>query len=84
MSDLISRNAVFEEIKHGKNRPKIYDGAQEVDWIMECINQVPIAYDVNKVVEQLKKYLPLGCSDNEELMPVCKAVEIVKGGGQGE
>lgn len=36
--DLISRQALLAEIK-GPNRPDIYDGAEEVDWIMECIDK---------------------------------------------
>ena len=77
MSDLISRQAVYEEIKHGKNRPKIYDGAQEVDWIMECINQVPIAYDVDRVIKRIsndKEHTIYGCINKYE------AIEIIKEG----
>jgi hypothetical protein len=55
MSDLISRKALLEEIKNGTNKPAIYDGAQEANWIMECINKLPTAYDVDNVVEQLER-----------------------------
>ena len=40
-NDLISREALLEEIAHGKNKPEIYDGAQEADWIMDCITMSP-------------------------------------------
>lgn len=40
-NDLISRSALLEEIAHGKNKPEIYDGAQEADWMMHCISTAP-------------------------------------------
>lgn len=50
MSDLISRAALLEEIKNGEGKPEIYDGMQEADWIMECIRNAPIAYNVESVI----------------------------------
>lgn len=43
MSELINRPALLEEIKNGKDKPEIYDGSQEVDWIMQCINKARAA-----------------------------------------
>lgn len=45
----------MEEIESGKDKPKIYDGMQEVSWINECIQKAPIAFDVNRAIEQLKE-----------------------------
>lgn len=47
-NDLISREALLEEIVNGKNKPEIYDGAQEVDWMMHCISTAP-AVDAQSV-----------------------------------
>lgn len=53
--------------------------------ILQEIEEQPTAYDVDKVVEQLKtdssvKLYGSGNSDNY-LIPVKRAIEIVKGGG---
>ena len=50
--DLISRQALLAEIK-GPKRPEIHDGAQEADWIMECISKataVPLPTSPTPVV----------------------------------
>lgn len=52
------------------------------------VDDVPTAYDVDKVVEQLKtdslvKLYGSGNSDNY-LIPVKRAIEIVKAGGRDE
>lgn len=46
MSDLISREALLKEIRSGKGRPHIYDGMQEADWIMRCIREAPVVFDL--------------------------------------
>ena len=48
MAEYIDREALKEEILHGKNKPTIYYGAQEAEWIDECIKNAPIA-DVQEV-----------------------------------
>lgn len=40
-ADLIDRKVLMNIIK-GDQRPVMYDGAQEVDWIMECIEKAPV------------------------------------------
>lgn len=59
-NDLISRSALLEEIAHGKNKPEIYDGSQEADWMMHCISTAP-AVDARiirhaKWIEQTNPY----------------------------
>lgn len=56
--------------------------------ILDFIDAQPTAYDVDKVVEQLKtdslvKLYGSGNSDNY-LTPVKRAIEIVKAGGRDE
>ena len=56
--------------------------------LAQKIDEQPTAYDVDKVVEQLKtdslvKLYGSGNSDNY-LIPVKRAIEIVKAGGIGE
>ena len=46
--EYIDREALNEEILHGKNKPTIYDGAQAVEWIEVCIKNAPTA-DVQEV-----------------------------------
>ena len=42
MNDLISREALLQRI-NGPERPEIYDGAQEAEWIERCIRETPHA-----------------------------------------
>ena len=39
-ADLISRAALTERI-NGSERPEIFDGAQEAEWIARCIREAP-------------------------------------------
>ena len=52
------------------------------------INQIPIAYDVDKVVEQLEDRStlsrPVGWSKSYEIVTLEDAIEIVKGGEVNE
>jgi len=95
MSDLISRKALIEDIHRlkqqvflseeaGHNRP-FSDKAN----IIDCINAQPIAYDVNKVVEQMEglkhPYItfPEGYGNlNAFDYYIVKAKELMKGGDQ--
>lgn len=69
-------NLNFEGQKYNKSQMKS---------ILDFIDAQPTAYDVDKVVEQLKtdssvKLYGSGNSDNY-LIPVKRAIEIVKAGG---
>lgn len=72
-------NLDFEGQKYNKSQMKS---------ILDFIDKQPTAYDVDKVVEQLKtdslvKLYGSGNSDNY-LIPVKRAIEIVKAGGIDE
>lgn len=72
-------NLNFEGQKYNKSQMKS---------ILDFIDAQPTAYDVDKVVEQLKtdssvKLYGSGNSDNY-LIPVKRAIEIVKAGGIDE
>lgn len=53
--------------------------------ILDFIDNQPTAYDVDKVVEQLKERStlsrPVGWSKSYEIVPLKEAIEIVKAGG---
>ena len=77
MSDLISRSQLLKEIE-------TWGGCVEA--LHEYIQNMPTAYSVDKVVEELKtdtsvKLYGSGNSDNY-LIPVKRAIEIVKQGGK--
>lgn len=88
---LIDTDKLLELIKDQKEREigayakGINAGLNIVKSIINDETQTPIAYDVDKVVEQLKtdsltKLYGSGNSDNY-LIPVKRAIEIVKAGG---
>lgn len=94
MSDLISRKEVMELIES-----KCVDGALGTDettlidayGLIDDVSDLPTAYDVDKVVEQLKtetKYedVPVYEEDRESdcYIRISKVIEIVKGGGVNE
>ena len=81
MSDLISRSELIKELNKycGNQRYLVSENIREI------INNQPNAYSVDKVVEELEidssvKLYGSGNSDNY-LIPVKKAIEIVKQGG---
>ena len=87
MSDLISRKAVLkliEDIKVDKDIPKNYGTLLD---IMSVIRNMPTAYDVDKVVEQLEEARDelLHSTDyNNDIINYCldwfdMAIDIVKG-----
>lgn len=91
---LIDTDKLLELIKDQKEREigayakGINAGLNIVKSIINDETQTPIAYDVDKVVEQLKtdslvKLYGSGNSDNH-LIPVKRAIEIVKAGGIDE
>ena len=82
MSDLISRSELIKELNKycGNQRYLVSENIKEI------INIQPTAYDIDKVVEELKtdssvKLYGSGNSDNY-LIPVKRAIEIVKQGGK--
>ena len=81
MSDLISRKAVLDIInRHRCDTARIEEG----------VINLPTAYDVDKVVEELKRMSGIqfdGCNESYELnwcISTDSAVEIVKGAVKGE
>ena len=78
MGDLISRSALLEALK--ASREHHAETSRDLSLLCRCENIVreqPIAYNVDKVVEQLK-------ANSKTMMPVIpteKAIEIVKAGG---
>ena len=91
MSDLISREKIRDYIKVEINHyGKTFEGtAYELGLkIMRYIDAMDSAYDLDKVVEELKtdSSIKLYGSQNSDnyLIPVNKAIEIVKAGGENE
>ena len=97
MSDLISKRELLKEIEETaiqvekwsikeKDRKTIAQGCLSgLAVVREAIIRKPTAYDVDKVVNQLKtdfsvKLYGSGNSDNY-LIPVKRAIDIVKDGG---
>lgn len=86
MSDLISRSELINKIRG------IVPGSQDVNFIVRLIDNQPTAYNIDKVVEELKenasrytkKYLtPYGNNGYRDIKAISirKAIEIVKQGG---
>lgn len=82
MSDLISRRALLEDMRN-----TITESSDTLDWI-NLINKQPIAYDVDKVVKQLKNSYDACdyCKRKDECneCQIGEVIEIVKGGGRDE
>ena len=83
MSDLISRSELISRIE---SEYREYGEDYDVEQILGDIEDMPIAYSVDKVVEELEadtsvKLYGSGNSDNY-LIPVNRATEIVKQGGK--
>lgn len=60
---LIEKEALLERI-YGPERPEIYDGAEEVGWIMKCISEAPDYYT---------KMGPVECTFYREPIDLSKA-----------
>ena len=87
MSDLISRQALLEDA-----RKTITERSDTMDWL-NIITRQPIAYDIDKVVEQLRENdnICAQCLNNKNSISVCeefcdigKRLKIVKVGGVNE
>lgn len=84
MSDLISRSALIKELKDLAD--KNYDRTQVYMALIGAIGRVqdaPIAYDVEKVVEQLKENSLTKCNW-DECVDLDEAIDIVRKGGKNE
>lgn len=79
MSDLISREALVDDIFNMKCLTE-----KSKEWFAEIVKKQPSAYDVDRVLEQLKEISKTYCVEyNQEAGSLYfpDAVEIVKEGG---
>lgn len=87
MNDLISRKALLDRFKYG-DKDSEYDKAW-ICTVRRIIKEQQVAFDKEKVIEELRKYADDPCTLHEcgirsEYCSVCmakKAIEIVKKGG---
>ena len=86
--DLISRSAFIEFIRNLPKTENGYSRAYDESEIIHYINEQPTAYDVGKVVEQIKDYffkVIVNCEEeniSHEILEYNKAIcEIVRKGG---
>lgn len=78
MGKLIDADPVLDNLSGRLESMKDYDAVKDV------INNMPTAYDVDKVVEQLEAYSNADEAERLGTMPVVEladAIKIVKGGG---
>lgn len=95
MDDLISRNALLEELKDFRmtitgsaNAMALAVMEETKKSIMRIVEEQPASYDVDKVINGIKG-LPThtfetysqGCSTDEDFIDRCDAIKIVKTGG---
>lgn len=79
MGRLIDAGVVLDNLSGRLESMKDYDAVKDV------INNMPTAYDVDKVVEQLEELKRrYGIEEFAIKGVICKAIEIVKGGGVNE
>ena len=85
MSDLISRSAL---ISHIEREYREYGEEYDVEQILGDIEDMPTAYSVDKVIEELEKSKDKGSVTKTErlITKACvdKAIEIVKQSGVGK
>ena len=89
MNDLISRQEVLDMIdRMYDNEKDLIRSVWERDSIKDRIKEIQTAYDVDKVVEQLKDRStlsrPVGWSKSHEIVTLKDAIEIVKAGGNND
>lgn len=88
-NDLISRSAVIEEFYKRVSGDFAVDDVEKIE---KVIMEVPVAYDVDKVVASLELLSENAENDElntyEEKVAYCtaysKAIEVVRGGGTDE
>ena len=95
-NDLISRSAVkkmihdyfINRVENGKYEVEVTEANVE---LQEKLNELPTAYDVKKVVEQMKEtgkrvcvsvHCNNECQDCEHGVHMCSLLEIVRNGGK--
>lgn len=79
-NDLISRSAVIKIIEDEiKLKSSYVEHNTQID-IMFKVKEMPTAYDVDKVVEQMEEYVKES-SNVDYNMAMIEAIEIVKSGG---
>ena len=78
MSDLISREAVIDVLK----QTGIIQDNDRGHLVVDEINRIPTAYDIDKVVEELDKYLTQIVGRKAKLYTTI--IDIVKAGGKNE
>lgn len=78
MSDLISRSTLMSRIE---SESRQWGDDYDAEQILGDVEDMPVAYDPDKVVEKLKYNIigQLG-QDGVIRIPLDKAIEIVKGG----
>lgn len=89
MSDLISRSTLLEELKEKVYPEKFGERCNALDVIyavLQVINEQPVSYDVDKVVEQLEDLdihfdNDYSSSNNEPMYLKEEVLDVVKGGG---
>ena len=85
MSRLIYDDKLIETLRESQNTGK---ESFSIDLIIECINDQPTAYDLDKVVRELEEYIPQEIEMSHErylqYLALDKAIEIVKRGWKNE
>lgn len=91
MGDLISRKAVLDIIQGELNLNCGYDANIALFSVKKCVSELPTAYDMDAVVEQLEEesdyepidydYCDVACTDEQHFIATDKAIEIVRKGG---
>lgn len=88
MDDLISRKALKSALRETLMQAHDRVDESDFDLLFECIEESPTAYDIDKVVGQLKKvsYERFGNDGmgGELVVNLDDAIEIVKAGGKDE
>lgn len=80
MDDLISRKALIQEIRN-----TITESSDTFDWV-NMINRQPIAYDVDKVADELEHYFEkvFGKGATRKVLLCITVLEIIKRCGKNE
>lgn len=84
---LIDADKLIEQLKATYNHEKdVINSYWLLNTLIDKVDEVPTAFDVDKVVEQLSDRStlsrPVGWSKSYEIVPLKEAIEIVKRGGK--
>lgn len=80
-NDLISRSAMIKKICGSKCGCNMEECGDDICEAVEMVKEIPTAYDVEKVVEQLEENYSCDVG-NLKMISLDKAIEIVRGGEQ--